>query len=120
MPPLLRALLEAFLYDAGVFFVRVDSDGRIWESGYGDQYEELRDPAFIMQAAVQADLALEVLMGKRGTFGRDTIERFADVAGIEDTEGFYQERCRIVHEDVTPEVLQDAMERARAILAENA
>jgi hypothetical protein len=30
-------LLEAFLYDAGVFFVRVGPDGRIWESGYGDQ-----------------------------------------------------------------------------------
>ena len=120
MPPLLRALLEAFLDDAGVFLVRVDSDGRIWESANGEQYEQLRDPAFVIQAAVQADLALEALIGKRGTFGQETIERLANVAGIEDTESFYQERCRILHETVTPEVLRDALKRARYMMAKDA
>jgi hypothetical protein len=119
MPPLLRALLEAFLDDAGVAFVRVGSDGRIWESANGEQYEQLRHPAFVIQAAVQADLALEALIGKRGTFGQETIERLANVAGIEDTEGFYQERCRILHETVTPEVLRDALKRARSIVAKD-
>jgi hypothetical protein len=118
MPPFLRALLEAFLDDAGVFLVHVDSDGRIWESADGEQYEQLRDPAFVIQAAVQADLALEALIGKRGAFGEETIERLANLAGIEDTEGFYQERCRILHETVTPEVLEDALKRARPMIVD--
>ena len=119
MPSLIRALLEAFLDDAGVFLVHVDSDGRIWESANGEQYEQLRDPAFIMQAAVQADLALEALVGKRGTFGQETIERLANEAGIEDAKCFYDERCGILHETMTPEVLRDALKRARSIIAKD-
>ena len=115
MPPLIRALLEVFLDDAGVFLVRVDSDGRIWEDG-----EQLSDPAFMMQAAIQADLALEAMTGERGRFGLETVERLANEAGIEDAKSFYDERCRTLHDTITPEVLRDALKRARSMIAKDA
>jgi hypothetical protein len=112
MPPLIRALMEAFLEDAGVHEPRVDQSGRVVHLVY-DREEQLRDPAFIMQAAIQTDLALEVLTGERPRFGRETVERLSNQAGIDDTEGFYQERRGILHDSVSPELLRDALKRAR-------
>ena len=33
---------------------------------------------------------------------------------------FYDERCRALHETVTPEVLRDALKRARSMIAKDA
>ena len=108
MPPLIRALLETFLDDAGVWEVRVDPDGSVWEDG-----ERLRDPAMIAQAAVQVDLALEALTGERSRLGRKVMERLAHDAGIELPKGVYQKRRRVLHDTITPELLRDALKRAR-------
>jgi hypothetical protein len=119
MPPLIRALLEAFHEDAGAEEPRVDQSGRAFMWVYNHE-EPLCDPAFIMQAAIQTDLALEALMGERGRFGLETVERLANEAGIEDAKSFYDERCRALHDTVTPEVMRDALKRARSMIAKDA
>jgi hypothetical protein len=115
VPPLIRGLLGAFLFEAG-YLGMVDADGTIWEERWRSFGS--RNAADLIRAAAQTALALEVLIGQRGTLALELIKRLANVAGIDDAQSVHDAVRDTLHVDDLPDrVLRDGLKRARQIIA---
>ena len=112
LSPLYRAAMQVSFENAGVEHPRVEKNGRITEILPGETKPiALTDPAFIVQAAVEADVIHELLTGQPLTVGKEVLKGL----GITDADVLYEKRREVGH-DFTSSDLRDCLMLARTMI----
>jgi len=112
LPPLYRAAMQVSFENAGIEHPRVQKNGRITEIMPGETKPiALIDPAFIVQAAVEADEIVELLTGQPLSVGKDMLEGL----GVIDADVLYEKRREVGH-GFTSVDLRDCLTLARTMI----
>jgi hypothetical protein len=114
MTPLYRAAMAVSLENAGVERALVGADGKVTERPYSNPNRvALKDPAFIVQACVEADMIIELLTGEPFRGGELVLKGLK----IRNVQVAYEKRREVGHE-FSPFHLREVLIKAARIVGD--